>query len=60
MPSLCLLPPYVEAAEKFPGSAGAAEGAIMSDYARRKGVETSAADWEYNGDPMYTDLSKYK
>jgi hypothetical protein len=31
---------YGAAAEKFPGSAGAAEGAIMSDYARRKGVET--------------------
>jgi hypothetical protein len=34
----------------------------MSDYARRKGVQTTAADWEYDGGAVYTDASlpKYR
>lgn len=33
--------------EKF-SSQGAGEGAIMADYARRRGVTTDARDWEYD------------
>lgn len=49
-----------KAAEKFPGSAGAAEGTIMSEYARRKGVHTTPADWEYNRSSLYTDPDYFK